>query len=158
MTPPSDGIKTKGSCQLALRFSGILSQEVCLSHLSMHAQSTLEPSGGSNASMASLSNGINTFQVGERRDAPPSGLLPQVWYQHAQAKVTSPCICPTFTPCHQVQGNLWSLRSGYASVDSMLKVCSRCLYEHQGVCCKCEGALLSHLAEAESCKCACSIT
>ena len=75
----------------------------------MHAQGTLEPSGGSNASMASPSNGINTFQVGERRDAPPSGLLPQVWYQHAQAKVTSQGLCVPSTPCHQLQGFLRSL-------------------------------------------------
>ncbi|CAK0785752.1 hypothetical protein CVIRNUC_008963 [Coccomyxa viridis] len=45
--------------------------------LSSSSMSTLEPSGGSNVSMASPSNGINTFQVGERREAPPSGLLPQ---------------------------------------------------------------------------------
>ena len=62
----------------------------------MHAQGTLEPSGGSNASMASPSNGINTFQVGERRDAPPSGLLPQVWYQHAQAKGDKPGLMRPF--------------------------------------------------------------
>ena len=134
MVPPSDDIKTGGSCRLALRFSIYYLHDHCLSHLSMHAQSTLEPNGGSNASMASPSNGINTFQVGERRDAPPSGLLPQVWCQYAQAKVTSPCICAI--SIHQLQGILWSLRSGYASVDSMLDVCSRYLYGCHGVCCK----------------------
>ena len=69
-------------------------------------QSTLEPSGGSNVSMASPSNGINTFQVGERREAPPSGLLPQVCYQHAQVMVTSRGMCVPSFPCHELQGVL----------------------------------------------------
>ena len=51
-------------------------------------QSTLEPSAGSTSSAgAAPGAAINTFQIGQRREAPPPGLLPQACLSHGLALV-----------------------------------------------------------------------
>lgn len=45
----------------------------------MYAQGHSEAIGGSSTPAASATGGaINSFQVGQQREAPPAGLLPQV--------------------------------------------------------------------------------